>query len=47
MHDAQDRLLTHGRFTLTDSGHLASKLDTLTGESTTYHYDELGTSKTS
>jgi RHS repeat-associated protein len=43
-HDAQDRLLTHGRFALThaDSGHLASKLDTFTGESTAYHYDELG-----
>jgi RHS repeat-associated protein len=44
-HDAQDRLVTHGRFALThtDSGHLASKLDTLTGERTTYRYDELGT----
>jgi RHS repeat-associated protein len=43
-HDAQDRLVTHGRFALThsDSGHLASKLDTLTGESTTYRYDEFG-----
>jgi RHS repeat-associated protein len=43
-HDAQDRLLTHGRFTLTHShsGHLASKLDTFTGASTAYHYDELG-----
>jgi RHS repeat-associated protein len=43
-HDAQDRLVTHGRFTLThtDSGHLATKTDTLTGESTAYHYDELG-----
>jgi RHS repeat-associated protein len=43
-HDAQDRLLTHGRFTLAhaDSGHLASKTDTLTGETTVYHYDELG-----
>jgi YD repeat-containing protein len=43
-HDAQDRLVTHGRFALahTDSGHLASKRDTLTGESTTYHYDEFG-----
>jgi RHS repeat-associated protein len=42
--DAQDRLLAHGRFTLTHtgSGHLASKLDTFTGESTAYHYDELG-----
>jgi RHS repeat-associated protein len=43
-HDAQDRLVTHGRFTLThtDSGHLSTKLDTLTGESTYYYYDELG-----
>jgi YD repeat-containing protein len=43
-HDAQDRLVTHGRFALTHtaSGHLASKLDTLTGESTDYHYDEFG-----
>jgi RHS repeat-associated protein len=43
-HDAQDRLVTHGRFALThsDSGHLASKLDTLTGERTAYHYDEFG-----
>jgi RHS repeat-associated protein len=43
-HDAQDRLVTHGRFALThsDSGHLASKADTLTGESTAYHYDEFG-----
>jgi RHS repeat-associated protein len=43
-HDAQDRLVTHGRFALThtDSGHLASKTDTLTGESTAYHYDEFG-----
>jgi RHS repeat-associated protein len=44
MHDAQDRLVTHGRFTVThsDSGHLASKLDMLTGESTAYRYDEFG-----
>jgi RHS repeat-associated protein len=43
-HDAQDRLVTHGRFALTHtaSGHLASKRDTLTGESKTYHYDEFG-----
>jgi YD repeat-containing protein len=43
-HDAQDRLVTHGRFALghTDSGHLASKTDTLTGETTAYHYDEFG-----
>jgi RHS repeat-associated protein len=43
-HDAQDRLVTHGRFVLThtDSGHLASQLDTLTGESKSYRYDELG-----
>jgi RHS repeat-associated protein len=43
-HDAQDRLVTHGRFVLTytDSGHLASKADTLTGESAAYHYDEFG-----
>ncbi|HWN66804.1 MAG TPA: RHS repeat-associated core domain-containing protein [Haliangium sp.] len=43
-HDAQDRLVTHGRFVLTytDAGYLASKLDTLTGESTAYRYDEFG-----
>jgi RHS repeat-associated protein len=43
-HDAQDRVLTHGRFALThsDSGHLASKLDALSGQSTAYQYDEFG-----
>jgi RHS repeat-associated protein len=43
-HDAQDRLVTHGRFALThsDSGHLASKTDTLTGERASYRYDEFG-----
>jgi RHS repeat-associated protein len=43
-HDAQDRLVSHGRFTVThsDSGYLASKTDTLTGESTAYQYDEFG-----
>ncbi len=43
-HDAQDRLVTHGPLVLTHtpSGHLASKLDTRTGERTFYHYDELG-----
>jgi RHS repeat-associated protein len=43
-HDAQDRVLTHGRFALThsDSGHLASKLDMLSGQSTAYQYDEFG-----
>ena len=43
-HDAQDRLRTHGHLELThtDSGHLETKLDTRTGERTTYHYDEFG-----
>ena len=43
-HDAQDRLRTHGHLelTYTDSGHLETKLDTRTGERTTYRYDEFG-----
>jgi RHS repeat-associated protein len=43
-HDAQDRLQTHGHLALTytDSGHLETKLDTHTGERTTYRYDEFG-----
>ena len=42
--DAQDRLRTHGHLelTYTDSGHLATKLDTRTDERTTYRYDEFG-----
>ena len=46
-YDAQDRLLTHGalEFTHTDKGELQSKIDTSTGDLTTYQYDVFGNLK--
>ncbi|HXU62344.1 MAG TPA: RHS repeat-associated core domain-containing protein, partial [Polyangia bacterium] len=43
-YDAQDRLLTYGKFSYTygAAGELATKTDTTTGRVTTYSYDSLG-----
>ena len=43
-YDGQDRLLRYGDlvYTWTNNGEMASKTDTVTGEATTYTYDEMG-----
>ena len=44
VYDDQDRLLTYGDFVYEyrESGELLSKIDTVSGDTTMYQYDELG-----